>query len=297
MNLKRQHINRHLQYTSMLLPALIGFSIIVVFPIVVTFLRSVTSWSAYSRTIEFNGFTNYLELFSDKAILIGIKNSLIYAFIMTIIQNILAIIFAIALDRSMKSKNVLRTIIFAPAVLSPIVVGFLWSYLMAPTDYALINNFLSFIGIDSVNWLGNPRLALYSIILTQIWQWTGWAMTIYIANIQSIPGQLYEAASIDGANGLQKIFNITIPQLYPAISFNTVMSLIGGLKVFDIIYAMTKGGPGYSTESIITILLKRAFEEGRYGYASAFAVVFFIIVIIITSLHTKILSRWEEALS
>lgn len=295
MKINKNSLKRELSYEVMLIPAVVGFAIFFIYPVLVTFARSVTDWNSYSRTFNYIGLQNFRELFHDKPILMGLKNSIIYAIIMTIFQNLLAIPLAVALDRNLKTKNILRTIIFAPAVLSPLVVGFLWSYIMAPTDYALLNRLLGVFKIAPVNWLGEPKIALYSIILTQLWQWTGWAMVIYIANLQSIPSELYEAAKIDGATRFQSFLNITIPMLFPSVTINSVSSMIGGLKVFDIVYAMTGGGPGYATETIISILITRGFKDGRHGYSCAFSVIFFGLVAIVTLIQLKLLKKWEDS--
>ena len=188
-------------------------------------------------------------------------------------------------------------IFFAPAVLSTLVVGYLWSYIMAPTDYGLLNRILIGIGLEKVNWLGNPNLALFSILFTQTWQWIGWAMVIYIANLQSIPQELYECSKIDGANGWKTFWKITFPMLAPSITINCVLSIIGGLKVFDVIFAMTGGGPGHATETITTVLIKRGFTECQFGYASAIAVILFMIIAFIASIQLNYFQKWEDKLT
>ena len=287
-------LSREIRYELFLLPALIGYAVFFVYPVICSFYYSVTDWTLYNRQIEFNGFANYLRIFEDEEILTGIKNSFVYAIMMTIFQNGLAIPLAVALDADLKTRNLLRMIFFAPAVLSSLVVGYLWSYIMSPTDYGLLNQLLTVMGLGKVNWLGEPSFALYSVIGTQIWQWTGWAMVIYLANLQSISTDYYEAARIDGANGWQSFRAITFPMLAPSLTVNSVLSMIGGLKVFDIIFAMTQGGPGHATESITTVLIRRGFTEGLYGYASAIAVVLFVLIACISSIQLKYLQQRED---
>lgn len=230
---------KELIFIAFVLPALFGYLLFYMYPLVVTFVYSFTDLSLYKPKLNFIGIRNFTHLFRDDSAIVGIKNSIIYAIAMTILQNALAIPLAVALNRPLKTKNILRLVFFAPAVLSPLVVGFLWSYIMSATDYGLINQGLKAIGLSEINWLGNPKLALYSIIITQVWQWTGYAMVIYLANLQGISKELYEAAYIDGANSRVIFWKITLPLLIPSISFNTVMSMIGGLKAFDIVFAMT----------------------------------------------------------
>lgn len=296
MNAARGNFKRSIVFQMFLMPALIGYSIFYIFPMLQTVYYSFTNYSSYHPEMRWIWFDNYVKLFQDESVLIGIKNTLIYALVMTLVQNALAVPLAIALNRSLKSRNLLRLIFFAPAVLSPLVVGFLWSFLMSTSDYGLINQVIQFFGIDAVNWLGNPKLALYSIILTQIWQWTGYAMIIYLANLQGISKDYYEAAEIDGAKPWVVFRSITLPLLLPSISFNTVMSMIGGLKVFDVVFAMTGGGPGHSTETIVMTLMNKGITESQFGYGSAFAVVFSIIIMIIALFQLKVLKRWEDKL-
>ncbi|HTG69337.1 MAG TPA: sugar ABC transporter permease [Candidatus Udaeobacter sp.] len=290
------NLKRNVTFQLFVLPALIGYLIFYIYPLVQTFIYSFTNYSLYHLDMEWIGIDNYTRLFKDDSVIIGIKNTVIYALLITLLQNGLAIPLAIALNRPLKSRNGLRLVFFAPAVLSPLVVGFLWSYLMSSTDYGLINQALRAIGLNDVNWLGNPKLALYSILLTQVWQWTGYAMVIYLANLQGISKDYYEAASIDGAKAWTVFRQITLPLLLPSISFNTVMGMIGGLKVFDVIFAMTGGGPGHSTETIVMTLINKGITESQFGYGSSFAVVFSLLIMIVAFIQLKVLKKWEERL-
>lgn len=294
MKINKLKLKKELSYEILILPALLGYLIFFVYPVLSSFVMSTTNWHIASQDIQFIGFENFIRLFHDEEIITGIRNSILYAIIMTIVQNFLAVPLAVALNANLKSKNLLRMIFFSPAVLSILVVGYLWSYIMSPTDYGLLNQVFSFFGISKVNWLGDQNIALFSVIFTQVWQWTGWAMVIYLANLQSIPIEHHEAASIDGASSWKIFWRITLPQLVPSVTFNSVMSMIGGLKVFDVVYAMTNGGPGHATETITLVLIKRAFTEGEFGYACAFSVVFFTLILIISSIQVKYLQKWED---
>lgn len=284
---------KQLSYIVLIVPAFLVYALFYLYPVISTFAYSFTDWSLISKNTSFVGFDNYKALLEDDVVGIGIRNSIVYAILMTIIQNALAIPLAVALDRHLFTKNILRAIFFAPAVLSPLVVGFLWSYIMSSLEYGPFNLILKMIGLEPVNWLGEPKIALYSILLTQVWQWTGWAMVIYLANLQGISRELYESASIDGASRWKSFWKVTLPLLIPSITINTVLSMVGGLKVFDIIYSLTSGGPGHATESIVTVILYRAFTDNKLGYASSFAVVFTLFVIIVTSIQLRLMKRWE----
>lgn len=281
----------------MIFPAFIGFLILFIVPTIMSFLYSFTNWSVYNPSdIKFVGLLNYQKVFSDVKTVAAIKNSLKYAILITIIQNTLGVVLAVLLNKKTKFSSTIKSITFLPAVLSILVVGFLFQYIMTSADGGVLNSILSFFGFKPVNWLGNSKIALYSILATQVWQWTGWSMVIYIANLKSIDPSLYEAADIDGANKVQQFFYVILPLMYPSISFNVLMSLIGGLKMFDAVFVMTKGGPGYSTETIMTTLIREGFNTGRMAYASAFAMIFFIIVFVLTKVVTKFFNKWEEAI-
>lgn len=281
----------------MIMPAFLGFALLFALPTLMSFAYSVTNWSVYNPDIRFVGFANFTKLFSDSKTMAAIEHSVRYAILITVIQNSLAILFAVLLSRKLVMANILKSIFFLPAVLSILVVGYLFQYIMTSADYGLLNNILQFFGLAPVNWLGDSRLALYSVLATQVWQWTGWSMVIYIANIKSIDSSLYEAARIDGAGRGQMFWRITLPLLYPATSFNVLMSLIGGLKVFDAVFAMTKGGPGYASETIMTTMIREGFNSGRNAYACAFAVVFFVIVFCMSKAVTWLLNRWETSIN
>lgn len=281
----------------MILPAFCGFIILFILPTLMSFAYSFTDWSVYKPNLKFIGLENYIDLFHDGKNIAAIKHSIIYALVITVVQNTLAILFAVLLNRKLMLTNLVKSIFFLPAVLSILVVGYLFQYMMTSADYGLFNNIIQLFGGSPVNWLGNEKIALFSVLATQVWQWTGWSMVIYIANLKSIDSSLYEAAEIDGAGSAQRFRRVTLPLLYPAASFNILMSLIGGLKVFDAVFAMTKGGPGYATETIMTTMIREGFNSGRNAYACAFAVVFFIIVFAMTKGITYFLNKWEEGIA
>jgi raffinose/stachyose/melibiose transport system permease protein len=280
-------------YFLMIFPAFLGFVVLFIVPTIMSFIYSVTNWSVYSADIRFVGLDNFKKLFSDKKTITAIQHSIQYAILITVAQNTLAIILAVLLNKKSKVANFVKSVTFLPAVLSIMVVGFLFQYLMTTADGGVFNSIIKFFGGNSVNWLGDKNLALYSILITQVWQWTGWSMVIYIANLKSIDSSLYEAAGMDGANKMQQFFRVTLPLLYPATSFNILMSLIGGMKMFDAVFVMTKGGPGYATETIMTTMIREGFSNGRNAYACAFAVVFFIIVLIFSQVVSFFLNKWE----
>lgn len=280
----------------MILPAFIGFVVLYIAPTIMSFLYSLTNWSVYNADIHFVGLANFKKIFADEKTVAALQHSIKYAILITVAQNVMAILLAVLLNKKSKAANFVKSVTFLPAVLSIMVVGYLFQYIMTSADGGLLNMIIEFFGGNSVNWLGNEKIALYSVLITQVWQWTGYSMVIYIANLKSIDGSLYEAADIDGANGIKKFFRVTLPLLYPSVSFNVLMSLIGGMKMFDAVFVMTKGGPGYATETIMTTLIREGFNSGRTAYACAFAVIFFIIVFIFSQVLTHFFNKWEGAI-
>ena len=246
--------------------------------------------------LHFVGISNYLKVFHTPLMTTAIKNSVIYAILLTSFQTILALPLAVVLDKKLKTRNLLRAVYFFPAVFSSLIIGYLWNFIMSSSDYGLVNNLFHRMGLETFNFFTANR-ALFSVIFTQVWQWTGWAMVIYLANLQSISKDLYEAADIDGTSGLQRFFYITLPLMCPSVKIIVVTGLIGGMKVFDIIYSMTSGGPGNATETVMTVMMKKGISDGFYSTGAAFGVCFFIIVLVISAFVTKLMGKWSEAIS
>lgn len=282
-------------YILMALPAVAIFFTFFILPLVFTIRYSFYNWTNFSPDIFFTGLKNYKKLFSDVTIAGGIKNSLTYAFFTVLLQNLISLPVAVVLNSKFKGKNFFRATFFCPAVLSTLVVGYLWKYILSASDFGFVNQLLNQIGIGTVNFLGNGKLALASIIFTQVWQWFGWSMVIYLGNLQSISEDLYEAASIDGASVLRKFWHITIPGLAPAIKINLVTGIISGLKVFDVVLAMTNGGPAHKTDTILTLMFAK-FSEGNYGYASSFGIMFLILSMVMSAVLLGLFGRWERRL-
>ncbi|WP_336644862.1 carbohydrate ABC transporter permease [Microbacterium sp. USHLN186] len=283
-------------YLLMVLPALIIFCVFFVAPVIMTFQMSLTDFSNFSAESKFIGVENYAQALEDPAIQKGIVNSLWYAFAVVILNNVIALPVAVILNSRMRGRTAFRAIFFSPAVLSILVVGFLWSYMLSSSEYGLVNGLLGMVGVEPVNFFGDPDKAMWSIIVTQVWQWFGYAMVIYLANLQSIPAELYEAASIDGATRMRQFWHVTLPNLLPALQINFITGLISGLKVFDIVFSTTKGGPGYATETVLTLMFAK-FSQGRFGYAAAFGIVFLIVTLVISTVMLRIFKRMETRLS
>ena len=279
-----------------ILPALIIYLLFSIIPFLYTIYYSFTDYTDMNPiNLHFVGLKNYIKVLQTPVMLAAIKNSVIYAILLTGFQTLLGLPLAFVLNQKLKSRNLLRAVFFFPAVFSSLIIGYLWNFIMSSSDFGLINNILHQLGLGTLNFFTSKN-ALYSVILTQIWQWTGWAMVIFLANLQSISPDLYEAAEIDGANGLKKFMYVTLPLMCPSVKIVIVTGLIGGMKVFDIIYSMKSGGPGDATQTVMTVMMKKGISEGFYSTGSAFGVCFFIIVLAISAIVTKLMGKWSEAI-
>ncbi|MEI3381921.1 MAG: sugar ABC transporter permease [Dorea sp.] len=279
-----------------ILPALIIYLLFSITPFLYTIYYSFTDYTDMNPiNLHFVGLKNYIKVLQTPVMLAAIKNSVIYAILLTGFQTLLGLPLAFILNQKLKSRNLLRAVFFFPAVFSSLIIGYLWNFIMSSSDFGLINNILHQLGFGTLNFFTSKN-ALYSVILTQIWQWTGWAMVIFLANLQSISPDLYEAAEIDGASGLKKFMYVTLPLMCPSVKIVIVTGLIGGMKVFDIIYSMTSGEPGDATQTVMTVMMKKGISEGFYSTGSAFGVCFFIIVLAISAVVTKLMGKWSEAI-
>ncbi len=274
-----------------LLPAFAVFAVFFAYPVISSFYFSLTRWDGINPELKFIGLANFQKLVGDRHFWTALRNTFRYAILVTAIQNVLGLILALAMTS--RIYRGFRALFLVPPLLSSIAIGSIWSYMYAPNG--AVNGLLTLAGLESLtqDWLGNPRLALYSLVVANIWRWTGMAMIIYLAGIQAIPKAIHEAASIDGVDVWQRFRHITFPLIAPAFTINVVLSMIGSLKVFDIIYIMTQGGPGRATESITTYIFSRAFEANRFGYGTAIAVVMFAIILVLSLVQLHFLTRRE----
>lgn len=280
-----------------MLPALLIYIVFSILPFLYTVYYSFTDYTDINPiNLHFVGLTNYIKVLQNSLMTTALKNSVVYAILITSFQTLVGLPLAVILNGKLKTRNLLRAVYFFPAVFSALIIGYLWNFIMSSSDYGLINNVLHSLGMNTFNFFTADR-ALYSVILTQVWQWAGWAMVIYLANLQGISPDLYEAADIDGATGLKKFFYVTLPLMCPSVKIVIVTGLIGGMKVFDIIYSMTSGGPGNATETVMTVMMKKGISDGFYSQGAAFGVCFFVIVLLLSSVVTKLMGKWSDAIS
>jgi raffinose/stachyose/melibiose transport system permease protein len=257
-----------------LIPAFIVYSVLFLAPTVMSFFFSMTRWTLSEWT--FTGLENFAMFFSESSLSIGFRNTLVYAVVTCGCKVVLGFLLGAYLCTNLRTKDFLRSMIFFPTILSTIAVGITFSSLMHPSR-GVINVALAAIGIDGPEWLGDPAIALLSVAFVDVWKGVGFATVIYIAGIQAIPTQYYEAIMIDGGSSFHKLRFITLPLSRPAMNTVILLAFIGGLRSFDLVWAMTKGGPGFTTDLIASIIYKQ-YQGGFYGLATAGNVLLFAIV-------------------
>ncbi|WP_246362370.1 carbohydrate ABC transporter permease [Paenibacillus alba] len=282
--------NRFIGYT-FLLPNIIGFLLFICFPVGASFLMSFTEWNGFGD-IQFTGLSNYVRLWSDETFRISLLNSLIMTGVSVPVTLLLAILAAVALNKGLRGIKIFRTAIFLPHITATIAVAVVWQLLYNPT-MGPINGMLRSLGVDHPpTWLASTHWALISVIIVSIWHSIGYYMVLYLAGLQGIPKDLYEAAEIDGAGKVSQFRKITVPMLSPVIFFTIIMGIINSFKVFDLVFVLTKGGPGRSTHMLVYDIYYTAFQRFEYGYASAMAYVLFAIILVITLIQFRGQKRW-----
>lgn len=272
------------------LPALILLGLFTAYPLVRGVMLSFQNWNGYSPSSTFAGFDNYTRLFSDDVFRTALTNTFIYGIGSTIIQQILGLLLALALDRKLRGRNTMRAIIYLPVLVSPVIMGTVY-YLLFQYNTGTLNDIVVAFGGERQAWLAETGAAVGIIVAVNSLQFAGISMIIYLAGLQSIPQMYHEAAMLDGASGWKRFTNITLPLLQPAFATSIVLNLVGGLKLFDVVQVMTGGGPGYSTNSVSTLIGKVYFDNQAAGYASAMGVALFAIIVLFTVVLNAVLNR------
>ncbi|CAH1211930.1 Melibiose/raffinose/stachyose import permease protein MelD [Paenibacillus allorhizoplanae] len=276
-------------YVLFLVPGILLFTLAVLIPFVIGTRYSFTNWDGVSRKLTYIGWENYVHAFQDSDVWAALGNTFKYAFILMVLVNGLSLLLALLLDSYLKFKNVFRTIFFLPSILSIVLSGFIWKYNFSTGFPKLLTIF----GLDVTSPLGNPDHALFGLILVALWQGVGAPMIIYIAGLQGIPSELVESAKMDGAGAGRAFWHVTLPLLAPSITINLLLVLTGSLKVFDLVWVTTQGGPGFATEVITTFIYKTAFNSFKAGYGMALSMIFFVILVIVTIVQLSIFRRRE----
>ena len=280
-----------------LLPALAIFTAFVIYPLVGSLYYGLTDWDGLSPDLHFVGLANFQQLLSDPSVLIDVRNTLVFAAGVMVLQNGVALLLALILDGFLRRLSFLRVLFLLPAMFSALAIGYTWSYIYSPS-FGFLNSFLEKIGLSAwqQDWLGNPHLTLGSLIFTNSWEFMGFGMVVFLAGLQAVPAELYEAANIDGTSPWQRFRHITFPLIAPAITINVVLTMIGSLKTFDLIFIMTNGGPGNASESLALRLYNEAFNQNHFGYATAVGIVMTLFILGLSVVNLRFLRKREVEL-
>lgn len=277
-----------------ILPAFLFYTLFVVIPTLSSVYLSFTSWDGVSPNIRFIGFDNFIELFKSERVRNALKNTLILAVALVVLENLAALFLAMLVDQVRWFRNFFRSVFYLPVLLSGVVMAFIWTVIYN-YNFGVLSQLLDSWGLSAlkVDWLGDSKYTLFAIIFSIVWKSAGYYMIIYLAALQGVPQELIEAAKIDGANHWEQFRHITFPLLAGAVTVCMTLSLIGSLKVFDQIAVMTDGGPGFATETMTYIVYKVGFGEMRQGYGTALALVLFAIILIASLIQVKVLRKRE----
>ena len=268
-----------------ILPNMILFLTFMIIPIFMSFYYSTVKWNGLGDP-KFIGLENYLYIFTDDVFIKSMFNTVYYSAVTVPILMVLSLLFAVLLNNKIPLRGLIRSSIYAPAVVSTVVVGtvFIWIF---QDQLGLINYIITLLGGEGINWQNDTRFAMVMIIVATIWQKTGYNMLIYLAGLQGIPTELMEAATIDGATTWQKFRYVTLPLLKNTHMFVIITSLINSFRSFDLIYTMTQGGPLNATKTIVMYVYEQAFQKNYYGRAAAAGVVLFVLMVAFTVVQMK----------
>ena len=286
MKSKKKRIREITDYIKFVFPMLILYILFFILPLFQTIGYSFTDYNGINPKKEFTGLTNYFDVFQDK----WFYNSMAFTgksvLLMILLANVLGFLLALALNKKIKSRNILRAIVFCPFVFNNVTVGFIWQFLLGRfmTDLYPLTGWKVF----NIGWLSDNRLVLYSVVFVKLWQSIGYFMVIYLAGLQLLPQDPLEAAVIDGCTGIKMIRYITIPLMKPTAFVCIFLAITESLNMFPLIMSLTNGGPGHASENISLYIYNEAFKSHRMGYASALAVILTIIMTIIAGLQMKL---------
>lgn len=271
------------------LPILIMYCIFFIIPLLMGMKNSFTDWSGTSPDYNVIGFKNYIDIFHDERFRNAIFFNFKYTILLTVGTVVISLILAIVLNQKIKGKGFFRSVYFLPAILSLVTVGLIWNELF----YRVMPIIGEATGskLFQSSWLGDPKLAMYAILIVNLWQGCATPIVLLIAGLQSVPQDLYEAAAIDGANAWERFKSITVPYLIPVLNIVIVTSVKSGLTTFDYIKAMTDGGPMQSTESVGILIYNHAMQEGRFGYSVAESMILFIIIAMVSVVTMRMTSN------
>ena len=274
------------------IPALLLILFFVLWPLIEAFRISFTQWNGYSQDYKYIGLKNYLKLFKDSNFLIAFRNTIIYGFGSTLLQNLLGLAYAVFLNSRFKGHSVVRTFIYMPVMISSLIMGYI-IYFFVQYNRGIFNEMIGSFGMAPIDWMASGTRGVIIITLMNSWQYVGIAMVIYMAGLQNIPQMYLEAAEIDGASPWQRFRHITFPLLLPSISSAVVLNLIGGLKLYDVIVSLSGGGPGFSTHSLASYVSNQYFKAQNAGYSAAVGIFTFLFIMVVSNIFTNYFSKKE----
>ena len=269
-----------------ILPNMILFFTFMIIPIIMSFYYSTVKWNGMGKP-KFIDIQNYLYIFHDKVFIKSIFNTIYYTAATVPILMVLALFFAVLLNSKIPLRGIIRSSIYAPAVVSTVAVGTVFTWIFQD-QLGLINSIITSLGGTAIKWANDPRFAMIMLIMATVWQRTGYNMVIYLAGLQSIPTEMMEAATIDGANTWQKFRFVTLPLLKNTHMFVMITCMINAFRSFDLVYTMTQGGPLNSTKTIVMYVYEQAFAKNYYGRAAAAGIVLFVFMVVLTAIRFKI---------
>lgn len=295
---KRRSLAENIVSFRFLFPLLAVYIVIILIPFFQSLVFSFTDYSGYDFSLaKFVGLANYRMIFLDQTLLAGLGFTLLYTVITTACITVIALPLAVVLNKHFIGRNFARSVFFFLSVPSMVVLGLVWQYIFSPLSNGAVNILLGKIGIAPVPWLSDAGLARFCVMFIAVWAQVGWHATLYLAYLQAVPADLYEQASVDGASSLQKFVHITLPQMLPAIGISVFMLLTGGLKVYDLPFALTGGGPGNATYTVTQSIIVTGIGSGRYGVGSALGVLFFLCCLVLVALQQILTNVFEKRLS
>ena len=283
---------RNLRMNVFYIPALLLILFFVLWPLIEAFRISFTQWNGYSQDYKYIGLKNYLKLFKDSNFLIAFRNTIIYGFGSTLLQNLLGLAYAVFLNSRFKGHSVVRTFIYMPVMISSLIMGYI-IYFFVQYNRGIFNEMIGIFGMAPIDWMDSGTRGVIIITLMNSWQYVGIAMVIYMAGLQNIPQMYLEAAEIDGASPWQRFRHITFPLLLPSISSAVVLNLIGGLKLYDVIVSLSGGGPGFSTHSLASYVSNQYFKAQNAGYSAAVGIFTFLFIMVVSNIFTNYFSKKE----
>ena len=283
-------MKKHLRLLPFLLPGLLLYAVLFLYPTISALYYSFTNWDGLSPSYQYVGLQNYTKVSEDIIFRKALGNNVKFMLVVVLVQTIVSLLLALQIYKKSKRNVFLRALYFLPTILSSVSVGFIWTFIY-DSNFGALNKMLSAIGLESLtqSWLGNPALAIFSVAAVQAWAHIGQMAVLFIAGLQSIPTEIKEAAVIDGASSTRVFFQITWPLLAPAAAIVVSYTTIQSFKAFDLIFTMTGGGPNYSTEILSTYVYNAAFLNYTFGKAATASVYFLVLIAIITFVQFKLL--------